>query len=137
MSRLIRTLGWQLAIAAAMTKYQSEALSIPTVALSPRAVPKQMRHRKADISSPPFSPRRPRSRLSMAAPEPPFDASCTYEDRSTPQNPSRVRIVVLGSGWASVKFLQNIDTTKFDVTVVSPRNYFLFTPFLPSCVVGT
>lgn len=73
----------------------------------------------------------------MAAPEPPFDASCTYEDRSTPQNPSRERIVVLGSGWASVKFLQNIDTTKFDVTVVSPRNYFLFTPFLPSCVVGT
>ena len=28
-------------------------------------------------------------------------------------------------------------TNQYDVTVVSPRNYFLFTPFLPSCVVGT
>ena len=27
--------------------------------------------------------------------------------------------------------------TKFDVTVVSPRNHFLFTPLLPSTSVGT
>jgi len=46
-------------------------------------------------------------------------------------------VVVLGSGWAAVKFLQNVDTSRFAVTVVSPRNFFLFTPFLPSCVVGT
>jgi len=76
-----------------------------------------------------------RVRLSMAAPEPPFDEECNYEDR-TPTT-SKEKVVVLGSGWASVKFLQNIDTEKFDVTVVSPRNFFLFTPFLPSCVVGT
>jgi len=60
---------------------------------------------------------------------------CTYTDR-TPTT-TKEKIVVLGSGWASVKFIQNIDTAKFDVTVVSPRNFFLFTPFLPSCVVGT
>jgi len=50
---------------------------------------------------------------------------------------AREKLVVLGTGWASVKFAQNIDTRKYDVTLVSPRNYFLFTPFLPSTVVGT
>merc|ERR1719359_791528 len=47
------------------------------------------------------------------------------------------KVVVLGSGWASVKFIQNIDTDVFDVTVVSPRNFFLFSPFLPSVTVGS
>jgi len=60
---------------------------------------------------------------------------------SRPYSPSVVgqkeKVVVLGTGWASVKYAQNIDTTKFDVTVVSPRNFFLFTPFLPATVVGT
>lgn len=65
----------------------------------------------------------------------PYLEECTYVDR-TPQT-TKEKVVVLGSGWAAVKFLQNIDTTKFDVTCVSPRNFFLFTPFLPSCVVGT
>jgi len=50
---------------------------------------------------------------------------------------SKEKVVVLGSGWASVKFLQNIDTDKYDVTVISPRNFFLFSPFLPSVTVGS
>ncbi|KAJ2842332.1 NADH:ubiquinone oxidoreductase, partial [Coemansia erecta] len=33
--------------------------------------------------------------------------------------------------------LKNLDTENFNVVVVSPRNYFLFTPLLPSCTVGT
>jgi len=53
------------------------------------------------------------------------------------QTSTREKVVVLGTGWASVKFAQNIDTRKYDVTVISPRNFFLFTPFLPSTVVGT
>jgi len=65
----------------------------------------------------------------------PFLDECTYVDR-TPDT-KKEKVVVLGSGWASVKFLQNIDTSRYDVTIVSPRNFFLFTPFLPSCVVGT
>lgn len=66
-----------------------------------------------------------------------FVEECTYVDRTNDET-KKEKIVVLGSGWAAIKFLQNIDTTnKYDVTVVSPRNYFLFTPFLPSCVVGT
>ena len=33
--------------------------------------------------------------------------------------------------------VQVIDTDKFDVVVVSPRNHFIFTPMLPSSAVGT
>lgn len=49
----------------------------------------------------------------------------------------RVRVVVLGSGFASVSFLRAIDTKRHHLTVVSPRNHFLFTPLLPSTTVGT
>ncbi|KAI8327448.1 hypothetical protein EDC96DRAFT_531868 [Choanephora cucurbitarum] len=55
----------------------------------------------------------------------------------TPFDPSKKTIVVLGSGWASTSFLKAIDTELYNVVVVSPRNYFLFTPLLPSCTVGT
>jgi NADH:ubiquinone reductase (non-electrogenic) len=54
-----------------------------------------------------------------------------------PYDPNKKTIVVLGSGWASTSFLKAIDTNLYNVVVVSPRNYFLFTPLLPSCTVGT
>uniref|UniRef100_A0A0G4FMA0 FAD/NAD(P)-binding domain-containing protein n=1 Tax=Chromera velia CCMP2878 TaxID=1169474 RepID=A0A0G4FMA0_9ALVE len=47
------------------------------------------------------------------------------------------RIVLLGSGWGSHSFLSYIDATKYDVTVVSPRNFFLFTPMLAGAALGT
>ncbi len=47
------------------------------------------------------------------------------------------KIVVLGSGWAGFKFLKKIDQKKYDVTVISPRNHFIFTPLLASTTVGT
>lgn len=43
----------------------------------------------------------------------------------------------LGTGWGSVSFLKSLDTENYNVIVVSPRNYFLFTPLLPSCTTGT
>lgn len=46
-------------------------------------------------------------------------------------------VVILGSGWGAISFLQHIDSKNFNVTLVSPRNYFLFTPLLPSTPVGT
>jgi NADH:ubiquinone reductase (non-electrogenic) len=46
-------------------------------------------------------------------------------------------IVILGSGWGSMSFLKNLDTSLYNVVLVSPRNYFLFTPLLPSCPTGT
>jgi NADH:ubiquinone reductase (non-electrogenic) len=46
------------------------------------------------------------------------------------------RLVVLGTGFGAfslVKHLQN----DYAITIVSPRNHFLFTPLLPSTTVGT
>lgn len=49
----------------------------------------------------------------------------------------RPRVLVLGSGWAAQAFVRDVDTQQFDVCQVSPVNYFLFTPLLPSTTVGT
>ena len=49
----------------------------------------------------------------------------------------REKLVVLGTGWGSYAVLQDIDKSKYDVIVVSPRNHFLFTPLLASTTVGT
>ena len=47
-------------------------------------------------------------------------------------------LVLVGSGWGGMSFLKALDPGQFkSVTVVSPRNYFLFTPLLPSVAVGT
>jgi len=50
---------------------------------------------------------------------------------------SKPRVLVLGSGFGAFSFIKKIDTDYFDVTVVSPRNHFIFTPLLPSTTVGT
>lgn len=47
------------------------------------------------------------------------------------------RVVVLGTGWAGTSFLKDLDTSYYDVQVVSPLNYFAFTPLLPSVTCGT
>lgn len=58
--------------------------------------------------------------------------STTFENGS-----KRKTIVILGSGWGSISLLKSLDTSQYNVIVVSPRNYFLFTPLLPSTPVGT
>ncbi len=47
------------------------------------------------------------------------------------------RVIVLGSGWGALSILHHLEPDQFDITVVSPRNYFLFSPLLPSVTVGT
>jgi NADH dehydrogenase len=49
----------------------------------------------------------------------------------------RPKLVVLGSGWGSVAVLKSLNYGDYDVTVISPTNYFLFTPLLPSAATGT
>lgn len=47
------------------------------------------------------------------------------------------KLVILGSGWGSVALLKTLHPGDYHITVVSPVNYFLFTPMLPSATVGT
>jgi len=47
------------------------------------------------------------------------------------------RIVILGTGWAAHALAKNLDHRYQDIVVVSPRNYFVFTPMLPATSVGT
>lgn len=47
------------------------------------------------------------------------------------------RLVIIGSGWGAISVLKNLDKEKYNVTIVSENNYFLFTPLLPSATVGT
>lgn len=47
------------------------------------------------------------------------------------------KLVILGGGWGSVSLLKNLNVDEYHVTVISPTNYFLFTPMLPSATVGT
>ncbi|PKA53550.1 NAD(P)H dehydrogenase B2, mitochondrial [Apostasia shenzhenica] len=53
------------------------------------------------------------------------------------QGTSKRKVVVLGTGWAATSFLRNLDSSLYDVKVISPRNYFAFTPLLPSVTCGT
>lgn len=72
-------------------------------------------------------------------------AEATYDDLSKsfgltmPSSSVGVkeRLVILGTGWGSASLLKEIDTDLYDVTIVSPRNYFLFTPMLAGASVGT
>jgi hypothetical protein len=48
----------------------------------------------------------------------------------------RPRLIILGGGWGALSMLRKLHTDQFNVTVISPRNYFLFTPLLPSTTTG-
>ncbi len=50
---------------------------------------------------------------------------------------NRKTIVILGSGFAALSLVKNIKLDYYQVSIVSPRNHFLFTPLLPSTTVGT
>ncbi len=47
------------------------------------------------------------------------------------------KVVILGTGFAALRFLKKLDKDRFSPVVISPRNHFLFTPLLPSTTVGT
>lgn len=56
---------------------------------------------------------------------------------SEEERKNRPKLVILGSGWGALSTLRKIHGDKFNITVISPRNYFLFTPLLPSTTTGT
>ncbi|KAK3687232.1 hypothetical protein B0T22DRAFT_122822 [Podospora appendiculata] len=63
-----------------------------------------------------------------------LDDNDTEEMRRQKDKP---KLVILGGGWGGVALLKELNPDDYHVTVVSPTNYFLFTPMLPSATVGT
>ena len=49
----------------------------------------------------------------------------------------RPRVLVLGSGFGALNLVRRLHADQFQVTVVSPRNYFTFTPMLSRAMSGT
>jgi len=45
--------------------------------------------------------------------------------------------VVLGSGWGALSFVRKLDPMVFDVTIISARPYFFYTPLLAGVTTGT
>lgn len=64
-------------------------------------------------------------------------AESWIDDRELGNDSDRPNLVIVGSGWGAISCMRSIDTTKYNVTMVSPTNHFLFTPLLPSAAVGT
>lgn len=63
--------------------------------------------------------------------------SCRRTFVTTSSRPlKKQKMVILGSGWASFRILKSLDFSLYDVTVVSPRNHFFFTPMLASTTTG-
>src|SRR5713101_871679 len=52
-------------------------------------------------------------------------------------NLHKQKLIVLGTGFAGFSLINEIDVNDYNVSIVSPRNHFLFTPLLPSTTVGT
>lgn len=67
----------------------------------------------------------------------PAPREMTDGKRATATANERRKIVVLGSGWGAISFVKSLrKSAPYDVTLVSPRNYFLYTPLLPSAATG-
>lgn len=59
------------------------------------------------------------------------------EDDRAKVSKTKQKLVIIGGGWGAVGILKHLDRDEYHVTVVSPDNYFLFHPLLPSATVGT
>ncbi|XP_022762494.1 external alternative NAD(P)H-ubiquinone oxidoreductase B4, mitochondrial-like isoform X3 [Durio zibethinus] len=60
-----------------------------------------------------------------------------FTDGGQQPESKKKKVVVLGTGWAATSFLKYLKSESYEVQVVSPRNYFAFTPLLPSVTNGT
>jgi hypothetical protein len=47
------------------------------------------------------------------------------------------KIVILGTGWGALSFLQYLDQDDMNITIVSPRSFFFYTPLLAGTASGT
>lgn len=58
-------------------------------------------------------------------------------DRLTTKAGTKKRVMILGTGWGGHAVTKVVDTGLYEVVIVSPRNFFLFTPMLAGSSVGT
>eukprot|EP00741_Cyanophora_paradoxa_P014974 tig00020830_g14447.t1 len=87
-----------------------------------------------------LSAQQPSQLPSFAQPAQPVQAVAAPSASSATTSSSgrkKQRIVVLGTGWAALPFVKAIDDSLYEVVMVSPRNYFVFTPLLAGTCVGT
>lgn len=70
-----------------------------------------------------------------------LETSIPVWDKKSAATTTKTRIVVLGSGWAAMSFIKAWDSSvngdKYELILVSPRNYFVYTPLLPAMCAGT
>ncbi len=59
------------------------------------------------------------------------------KDRLTRKAGDKPRVVVLGTGWGGHAVSKVVDTGMYETIIISPRNFFLFTPMLAGSSVGT
>jgi len=56
---------------------------------------------------------------------------------AAPPATRKPRVVVLGSGWGALSFIRKLDQDAVDLTIVSPRPFFFYTPLLAGTATGT
>ena len=61
------------------------------------------------------------------------DVRINFDDRRV----KLPKVVILGTGWGAMSFLQSLDQDEVDITVISPRSFFFYTPLLAGTAVGT
>lgn len=45
-------------------------------------------------------------------------------------------ILVIGNSWGAYNFVQHINKDKYNLKIISKTNDFVYTPFLPKCLVS-
>lgn len=90
-------------------------------------------YRDIDVSNLALSPRRGGPKNLPIAEVLVDDDDCEEAKRQK----DKPKLVILGGGWGSVALIKTLNPNDYHVTLVSPSNYFLFTPMLPSATVGT
>ena len=65
------------------------------------------------------------------------DVAHSVARRFRPAPKNKPRVVVLGSGWGALSFVKKLDQEAVELTVVSPRSFFFYTPLLAGTATGT
>lgn len=47
------------------------------------------------------------------------------------------KVIILGTGWGALSFLSAVDKDNLDITIISPRSFFFYTPLLAGVATGT